>query len=225
MVTGFGPHAASVAELRAQIEAERGGLPFVMYRVPGGEQRIVTLPEGARVTVGRHAGADLALTADERVSRLHAELEQLVEDWVLVDDGLSRNGSFVNGERVMGRRRLKDGDVLRFGSTGVVYRNPRQVGSPATAVGSDIGPIGELTGTQRKVLIALCRPFKDAPGFGVPATNSEIAAELYLSVDAVKAHLRVLFEKFGISHLGPNEKRLRLVEAAFRCGAVSDRDL
>jgi hypothetical protein len=44
-------------------------------------------------------------------------------------------------------------------------------------------------------------------------------------VDAVKAHLRVLFEKFGVSHLPQNEKRLRLVEAAFHSGVVTERDL
>ena len=34
-----------------------------------------------------------------------------------MDDGLSRNGTFVNGERLSGRRRLTDGDTLRFGGT------------------------------------------------------------------------------------------------------------
>ena len=33
-------------------------------------------------------------------------------DWVICDDGLSHNGTFVNGERVRGRRRLAAGDVL-----------------------------------------------------------------------------------------------------------------
>lgn len=196
-----------------------------MYRVGDGEQRITTLPEGGRLSIGRDSSADLALTADERVSRLHAELEQVAENWLLVDDGLSRNGSYVNGDRVMGRRRLLDGDVLRFGLTEVVYRHPGQAKSGPTVVASAIRPVADLTQTQRKVLIALCRPFKDAPGFAVPAANADIASELYLSVDAVKAHLRVLFEKFGVSHLNQNEKRLRLVGRAFHSGVVTERDL
>jgi DNA-binding NarL/FixJ family response regulator len=220
-----GPHAASVAELRAQIEAERAGLPFVMFRSQDGEQRIVALAEGARLTVGRHGAADLSLAGDEKVSRLHAELEQVAADWVLIDDGLSRNGSYVNGERVQGRRRLRDGDLLRFGRTEVVYRAPDEARGASTALHSALRPIADLTDTQRKVLIALCRPFKEAPGFGVPASNQDIAGEVFLSVDAVKAHLRVLFEKFGVSHLPQNEKRLRLVEAAFHSGVVTERDL
>ena len=34
-------------------------------------------------------------------------------DWTVVDDGLSRNGTYVNGERIHGRRRLVDGDTPR----------------------------------------------------------------------------------------------------------------
>ena len=163
--------------------------------------------------------------ADEKISRLHAELEQVADDWLVVDDGLSRNGSFVNGDRVSGRRRLHDGDLMRFGGTEIVFRNPGQAGDGSTVLGTAVRPLAELTATQRNVLLALCRPFKDSPGFGVPASNADIAGELFLSVDAVKAHLRVLFDKFGVGHLGQNEKRLRLVEAAFHSGAITERDL
>lgn len=37
-------------------------------------------------------------------------LEPIGEAWTLVDDGLSRDGSFVNGSRVQGRHRLQDRD-------------------------------------------------------------------------------------------------------------------
>jgi pSer/pThr/pTyr-binding forkhead associated (FHA) protein len=40
-----------------------------------------------------------------------------------VDDG-SRNGSFVNGQLVSERRPLREGDVLRFGDTVVLFRAP-----------------------------------------------------------------------------------------------------
>lgn len=48
---------------------------------------------------------------------------------------------------------------------------------------------------------------------------------LQLSVDAVKAHLRVLFEKLGVEHLPQNQKRVRLIERAFHNGVITGRDL
>lgn len=60
--------------------------------------------------------------------------ERLGDDWLLVDEGLSRNGSFVNRERVTGRRRLCDGDELRFGATVMIFRAPFQAGRQSTVV-------------------------------------------------------------------------------------------
>jgi pSer/pThr/pTyr-binding forkhead associated (FHA) protein len=220
----IGPHAANVTELRAQIEAERAGYPFLVLRDGSGAQRIVLL-EGQRLTVGRHESADLAMDWDDRVSRLHAQLEPMAADWVLADDGLSRNGSYVNGERIMGRQRLRDGDLLRFGSTHVAFRNPAHGRSRTTKMASVLRPVAQLSVTQRNVLIALCRPYKDSPGFASPASNQQVAQEVSLSVDAVKAHLRTLFEKFALTEVPQSEKRVRLVEAAFNSGSVSEHDI
>jgi len=66
---------------------------------------------------------------------------------------------------------------------------------------------------------ALCRPFKEARPYPRPATNREVAAEVFLSVDTVKGHLRVLFDKLGVGDFPQNEKRLRLVERAFETGS------
>ena len=84
--------------------------------------------------------------------------------------------------------------------------------------------LGDLPPTQRQVLVALARPYKHDE-FAVPATNQEIADELHLSVDAVKSHLRTLFQRFGIEHLPQNQKRSRLVAEALQAGVVSTRDL
>uniref|UniRef100_UPI0032998714 LuxR C-terminal-related transcriptional regulator n=1 Tax=Salmonella enterica TaxID=28901 RepID=UPI0032998714 len=60
--------------------------------------------------------------------------------------------------------------------------------------------------------------------FATTATNREIAAELHLTVDAVKAHMRNLFERFGVAELPQNRKRVRLAELALRSGVVTPRD-
>jgi pSer/pThr/pTyr-binding forkhead associated (FHA) protein len=217
--------AETAVELKARIEAERRGLPFLVYRGEDGMQLIRPLGAAARrLTVGRTEAADVDLGFDPEVSRLHAELARLGADWVLGDDGLSRNGSFVNGERVVGRRRLRDGDALRFGATVVVFRDPRDA-AEETAAAADEAEAARLTDAQRRVLVALCRPFREGSEFASPATNRQIAAEVHLSVDAVKAHLRALFERFQVGELPQNRKRTRLAELAMRSGAVSPRDL
>ena len=55
-----------------------------------------------------------------------------------------------------------------------------------------------------------------------PRSNRQIAEELFLSVPAVKLHLRALFDKFGVEDLPQNEKRLALVGRARASGLVSD---
>jgi pSer/pThr/pTyr-binding forkhead associated (FHA) protein len=220
------PHAATASELKAQIEAARGGQPFLVFRDGLGHHRIVVLDAATeRYTVGRRSSATISLAWDEEVSRLHAELVAVGEDWTVVDDGLSVNGSFVNGEPIRGRRRLRDGDTLRFGSTVLVFRDPRQGESRATAASDRPLPATSLTEAQRRVLTALCRPYKHATGLTTPATNDQIARELFLTTDAVKKHLRTLFEKFEVEHLPQNQKRVRLVERAFSSGTISDGDL
>jgi len=221
-----GPRAASAPELKAQIEAERAGLPFLVLRDGDDEQRIVPFAAGtAELWVGRGESADVRLEWDEEVSALHAQLEMVREECTLVDDGLSRNGSYVNEERVHGRRHLRDGDAIRFGRTTVVYRRPGDSAPEATALATETPAAATISPAQRRVLIALCRPYKDGGSFATPATNQQIGAELHLSVDAVKTHMRALFEKLGVGDLPQNRKRAALAERALQSGAVSSREL
>src|SRR4029453_3683305 len=70
---------------------------------------------------------------DAEVSALPARIEVVRDECTLLDDGLSRNGSFVGEQRVDGRRRLRDGDTLRFGRTTVLFRRPGEGAPQATA--------------------------------------------------------------------------------------------
>lgn len=78
----------------------------------------------------------------------------------------------------------------------------------------------QLTEAQLGILAALCRPIAAGNSYATPATNQEIADEVFLGVDAVKGHLRTLYRKFGIEDLPQNQKRARLVELAIEGGYV-----
>lgn len=215
-------HASTAAELKARIEAERRAAPFVVYRDGDGHQTLVELT-GEELTVGRRDDNDLVFSWDQEVSRLHAELQRIKGDWTVVDDGLSRNGTFLNGERIRSRHRLRDGDHLCFGETMVVYCAPQESESQSTLVVSTAADV-QLSEAQRKILAALCRPLSES-AFAMPATNREIADRLFLSVDAVKAQLRVLFERFGLQDLPQNQKRASLAATVLLNGIVKAHDL
>ena len=217
-------HASTPAELKARLEAERRGAPFLEYRHGDGHQQLLALePDAGTITIGRRADNAVALPWDSEVSRLHAQLEPLGRDWIVVDDGLSRNGTWVNGDRITGRRRLRDGDRLVVGETSLRFHTPTDDASLSTASVRTGSAVLQPTETQRRVLVALCRPLQDT-AYATPATNREIAEEVHLSVDAVKAHLRLLFERLGIDELPQNQKRGRLAAVALVDGIVRQHD-
>lgn len=219
----FASHSASPAELKQRLEADRRGIPYLLCRPHPGDQRIVELsPTMDRATIGRQAACDVALPDDPSVSRVHAVLERIVDEWTLVDDGSSRNGSFVNGQRVHGRQRLRDGDLVRVGETHISFRSLRDRTAVETAPATS--PQIIVSGAQRRVLIALCRPFADA-GFAAPPTNNEIAEELFLSAETVKSHLHALFHAFGLDDVPHQHKRARLAAVAMERGIVTPPDL
>jgi pSer/pThr/pTyr-binding forkhead associated (FHA) protein len=218
-------HGATPRELQARIAAERLGTPFLVYRDGGGEQAIAALDElGDRLTIGRREGNHIVLGWDREVSRVHAALERVGRDWVIADDGLSHNGTWVNGNRVTGQRRLRDGDVIAIGATTLAFVAPlvEESQPTTTARHPHIGSV--LAPAQRRVLVALCRPLVKGQ-YAAPATNQEIADELVVGVDAVKSTLRALFLIFGVDELPQNRKRAALAEVALRGGVVVRRDL
>jgi len=214
--------AATPSELKERLEAERGSDALLVYRDAEGRQVIAPLV-GSQLTIGRRGDDDIALGWDKQVSRLHAQLERTKGDWCLVDDGLSRNGSFVNGERMVGKRLLADGDRLCFGTTAMIYRAPAAERVESTVGVNVAAPSVPLTETRRKILLALARPVAQS-AFATPATNQEIADEVCLSVDAVKAHLRGLFEQFGLSELPQNQKRSTLASTALLNGVLAPHE-
>lgn len=196
---------------------------FLLFADGAHGQRVHRLTHAAeRVLIGRGSGCDVVLDWDDRASRIHTQIERVGKEWVVVDDGLSRNGTFVNGERVVARRRLAHGDTIRVGRTTITFRTGNPEG-PATVAESSAGIAGMLTPAQQRVLDALCRPLLDGSGSGVPAGNEEIAAALHLSVDGVKGHLRMLFRTFAVGDLPPSQKRLRLARSAIDAGLAAPR--
>ena len=168
---------ATPEDLDARRAAEQRGEPFLLLRDDGGAQLIVELDERAgSVTVGRRLEADVPLAWDPEVSRLHAELEYKAGEWTLCDDGFSQNGTYVNGLRIHGRRRLTDGDLVRIGQTMIAYCDPGISGLGVTLAPGELGIAPKFSEQQQRILHGLCRPLM-GDGEGVmPASDADIAA-------------------------------------------------
>jgi hypothetical protein len=216
-------HDLNPPELSRMIAVERTGRPFVAFRDVDAGLRIAEL-ESERICIGRTDDNDLVVSWDAGVSRVHAMLERLAGTWTVVDDDLSRNGTFVNGARVRGRRRLEDRDVLRVGMTEILFRHPAaEAGETPRLSPADLAA---TTPGQRRVLVALCRPLLDAPGPGAaPPSNSQLADSLGVSIEAVRSHLKTLFKVFEVPDLPQNRKRAELARRALAAGVVVPRDL
>jgi hypothetical protein len=68
------------------------------------------------LTIGRAEDNTLALPGDEFASGHHARIESQRDGVWILDLG-STNGTFVNGARLDGRRKLREGDVVQIGDT------------------------------------------------------------------------------------------------------------
>jgi pSer/pThr/pTyr-binding forkhead associated (FHA) protein len=173
--------------------------------------------DGDRLTVGRADGNDIVLADDGQVSRVHAVFERLAGAWS-VRDVSSRNGTFVNGNRVSGEARVSPGDEVRIGRTRIVVRGDRS--HDVADVTEAQAPPPQLTPREKDVLIALFRPMTGAEMFTEPASTRQIAQELWVSEAAVKQHLLRLYEKFGVGGEG-ERRRTRLANEALRRGAIT----
>ncbi len=81
------------------------------------------------VVLGRSSGADIFVD-DTGVSRRHLEIRAEDGRIYAVDLG-STNGSYVNGQRIMGRTELADGSSISLGRSRLTFRLvPAQSGGP-----------------------------------------------------------------------------------------------
>lgn len=185
---------------------------------PTGRQLI---PLGSeRVTVGKSSTNVVSLDHDSTVSRVHAVLENLGHAWSVRDVG-SRNGTYINGEKISAERVLRSGDEVRVGKTRLVFWEVRDATtlSEATVSVAPTQPPPRLTRRELEVLVVLCRPLVSGDPFPEAVSVRQMAQELFVTEAAIKQHLQNLYDKFAIPAEG--ERRVRLANEAIRRGAVT----
>src|SRR5882757_9345522 len=125
---------------------------------PSGRELIIL--SGQRVTVGKASTNLVSLKHDSTVSRLHAVLENLGFAWSVRDVG-SRNGTYLNGEKIAAERVLRSGDELRVCKSRLIFWEVKEgdetTASEATVSGVPAQRPPPLTRRELEVLVVLCR--------------------------------------------------------------------
>jgi pSer/pThr/pTyr-binding forkhead associated (FHA) protein len=217
------PHRSTPEELGAFADADAQDKSMLIWRDGDGRQQILLLDDERRYSLGRRPSMSVSLPWDAKVSKLHAELECIDGEWVINDDGLSRNGTHINELCIHERGRLRHEDQIRIGHTILEFRARREdVEMLDTEPEDGQEALPALTRGEGEVLVALCRRWF-ADGERTPATNEEIARELHLSVHAVKANLKRCYAKCGYPKDFPG-RRSTVLHHVIERGIVTPSD-
>ena len=124
------------ALLHDRIEAERRGRAFVVFHDPQRASGTCVGPRRRDAHDHRRPAGRTTTWRSPGTTRCRAATPSCSARWRAgcSSDDESRNGSYLNGERVTGRHALRDGDVLRFGDTVVLFRAPARMRSARPAV-------------------------------------------------------------------------------------------
>lgn len=92
--------------------------PATLQRMVGKHTRNVGVlaPDRPPVVIGRGRDVDVRLTY-EGIAERHAEIHRTGDGHYVLQDLGAEAGTWVNDERVVGERQVRDGDVVRFGSS------------------------------------------------------------------------------------------------------------
>jgi FHA domain len=175
------------------------------------------------LTIGRGAGNDIKLTS-RTVSREHALLKFEQGRWLVEDRG-SANGTFLNDARVAfgAAHPLRHGDRIGVGSETLVFSWPAEASDPERTDRLEqpvTEPEPELSPFQLRIVRALCGAWLGGAELDGLPSNDQIAAQLGKrdGAGAVKASLRRIYAKTGLSGVPPHEKRRRLCRLAQQRG-------
>lgn len=157
----------------------------VQIIVDGVIQREVDLRE--RFAIGRSSKSDLVV-AHQGVSRRHAEIRDVGAGGHYVFDAGSRNGTYVNGERIVGATPLRHGDRIVVGKAELCYLDehcePQVVDSKTDAESTEVG----LSGATAVVLVSDIRNYTSmTQRFG--ASFHVLVAEWFRqAIELIQAH-------------------------------------
>ena len=90
----------------------------------GGKSRMVEIPENSVLSLGRMESSDIVLN-DMAVSRRHATIFSNGGE-CFIEDNASTAGTWINGEKILGRRKISNSDKIKIGSFEITVSMPER---------------------------------------------------------------------------------------------------
>lgn len=192
--------------------------PAAVLILPDGREH----PLAGDVTIGREPEHEVCLD-DPSVSRRHAIVAPRKGRWYVADTG-SRNGTLLNGERVPpgSAVQLRHADRLQLGTVVLLFSSPAERDDPErTDTGHAVGKDG-ISPFQLSVVHCLCEGWLGGGTLDRLPSNREIAERLGTpeGAEGVKAALRRVYARAGLTDLPAAEKRRELCRVARRRGWI-----
>jgi hypothetical protein len=126
--------------------------------------------------------------------------------------------------RLLGRRRLADGDDVRVGRTHVIFANPAAIGIGPTLVPGELSATPRFSDQQQRLLQGLCRPLLGDGEGTAPASDEQIAGATGTPVVTVTTELDHLTRMLGLDAGSVAERRRELALLAVRSGLVASAE-
>jgi DNA-binding CsgD family transcriptional regulator len=156
------------------------------------------------VRIGRAMDNEVVLSDQPAASRYHAELRRDDEDHWRVRDCDSRNGTWIDGNRLTGEAPFPRGSVLGIGDTTIRVIDAPAAGATVEGVAqADLYLQAQLLSAREREVIALVAQGR---------TDDQVARELFISVKTVHSHLDRIRDKTGL------RRRAELTRLAVRLG-------
>lgn len=213
-------HATHELDLEEGVRAE--GRPYVRYRDGVLFHAVSLSPSASPIDIGRVDVCPVRIQSDPLVSRCHARLI-FGAGWWSVEDAGSRNGTFIGDKRIPGETILKDGACFRVGDTVLSVQVP-QSGPDQTAPQERAEPrLLDPDPIQRKILVALARPWLAGHDLPVVPSDVDIAHALGCDVTSVADAVTALYEQAGLS--SEVDQRSGLIARAMHERTVTPNDL
>jgi len=108
----FDDDFSTTRTLPPPMDREPSGNSYLVLLFGGNVGQVFTLSRDAPVTIGRDSGCAIQIP-ERSVSRLHVTITPRGGQFTLRDN--SRNGTFINNERVAGTRTLENDDWIKIG--------------------------------------------------------------------------------------------------------------